>query len=68
MSGKSRLLAAFVAEVGDRATVLRGRCLPYGEGITFYPLAEALIEIADLNETDTPEDGPSEARDPGRRR
>jgi class 3 adenylate cyclase/tetratricopeptide (TPR) repeat protein len=54
--GKSRLLAAFVAEVADRATVLRGRCLPYGEGITFYPLAEALIEIADLHETDTPED------------
>ena len=53
--GKSRLLAAFVDGVGDRATVLRGRCLPYGEGITFYPLAEALIEIADLNETDTPE-------------
>ena len=46
--GKSRLMAAFVDELGDRATVLRGRCLPYGEGITFYPLAEALIEIADL--------------------
>ena len=53
--GKSRLMAAFVEELGDRATVLRGRCLPYGEGITFYPLAEALIEIADLHEADTPE-------------
>jgi DNA-binding SARP family transcriptional activator/tetratricopeptide (TPR) repeat protein len=52
--GKSRLLAAFVEELGDRATVLRGRCLPYGEGITFYPLAEALIDVADLNECDTP--------------
>ena len=50
--GKSRLLAAFVGELADRATVLRGRCLPYGEGITFYPLAEALIEVADLRETD----------------
>ncbi len=48
-------MAAFVEELGDRATVLRGRCLPYGEGITFYPLAEALIEIADLHEADTPE-------------
>jgi class 3 adenylate cyclase/tetratricopeptide (TPR) repeat protein len=47
--GKSRLLAAFVEELGDRAIVLRGRCLPYGEGITFYPLAEALIDIANLN-------------------
>ena len=53
--GKSRLMAAFVEELDDRATVLRGRCLPYGEGITFYPLAEALIEIADLREADTPE-------------
>jgi class 3 adenylate cyclase/tetratricopeptide (TPR) repeat protein len=53
--GKSRLLSAFVAEVADRATVLRGRCLPYGEGITFYPLAEALIEFADLSEADSPE-------------
>ncbi len=53
--GKSRLMAAFVDELGDRAIVLRGRCLPYGEGITFYPLAEALIEIADLHEADAPE-------------
>ena len=53
--GKSRLMAAFVDELGGRATVLRGRCLPYGEGITFYPLAEALIQIADLQEADTPE-------------
>ncbi len=53
--GKSRLMAAFLDEVGDRATVLRGRCLPYGEGITFYPLAEALIQIAGLHEADSPE-------------
>jgi tetratricopeptide (TPR) repeat protein len=53
--GKSRLMAAFVDEVGDRATILRGRCLPYGEGITFYPLAEALIEQAGLADSDSPE-------------
>ncbi len=27
-------------------TVLRGRCLPYGEGITYWPLAEIVREIA----------------------
>ena len=48
-------MAAFVEGLGDRATVLRGRCLPYGEGITFHPLAEALIEAADLTEADTPQ-------------
>ena len=53
--GKSRLMAAFVDLLGDRAIVLRGRCLPYGEGITFYPLTEALIELAGLNEADTPQ-------------
>ena len=52
--GKSRLVAAFVDEA-HRATILRGRCLPYGEGITFYPLAEALIDAAGLSETDTPD-------------
>ena len=43
--GKSRLLAAFVDGIADQATILRGRCLPYGEGITFHPLAEALIDV-----------------------
>ena len=40
--GKSRLTAEFLAGVGDEATVMRGRCLPYGEGITYWPLAEAI--------------------------
>lgn len=53
--GKSRLMAAFIERLGDRATVLRGRCLPYGEGITFSPLAEALIDVGGLDEADTPQ-------------
>jgi tetratricopeptide (TPR) repeat protein len=53
--GKSRLMAAFVDGLGDRATILRGRCLPYGKGITFWPLTEALIDLARLDEADTPE-------------
>jgi class 3 adenylate cyclase/tetratricopeptide (TPR) repeat protein len=53
--GKSRLVAAFVDELADRATILRGRCLPYGEGITFHPLAEALIDLANLSEADSPD-------------
>jgi class 3 adenylate cyclase/tetratricopeptide (TPR) repeat protein len=42
--GKSRLAAELSSTLGDRATVLRGRCLPYGEGITFWPLLEALAQ------------------------
>jgi hypothetical protein len=34
--GKSRLTAEFLGSIGD-ATVVRGRCLPYGEGITYWP-------------------------------
>jgi tetratricopeptide (TPR) repeat protein len=40
--GKSRLAAEFARTVAAKATVLSGRCLPYGEGITFWPLAEVV--------------------------
>jgi class 3 adenylate cyclase/tetratricopeptide (TPR) repeat protein len=43
--GKSRLVADFLERVGDSADVLRGRCLSYGEGITYWPLLEILIAI-----------------------
>ena len=51
--GKSRLAAEFIAGVNGDATVLRGRCLPYGEGITFWPLAEALKQLGgdDVSQT-----------------
>jgi class 3 adenylate cyclase/tetratricopeptide (TPR) repeat protein len=39
--GKSRLVREFVDSV-DGASVLSGRCLPYGEGITYWPLAEMI--------------------------
>ena len=40
--GKSTLLREFVAGIAPEARVLSGRCVPYGDGITFWPLAEAL--------------------------
>ena len=43
--GKSRLVAELLRETGDAATVLHGRCLDYGEGISFWPLIEALKPI-----------------------
>jgi class 3 adenylate cyclase/tetratricopeptide (TPR) repeat protein len=39
--GKSRLAREFVDSV-DGASVLRGRCLPYGESVTYWPLAEMI--------------------------
>jgi DNA-binding SARP family transcriptional activator/tetratricopeptide (TPR) repeat protein len=44
--GKSRLVREFASLVDGEATVLRGRCLPYGEGITFWPLREILQDAA----------------------
>jgi class 3 adenylate cyclase/tetratricopeptide (TPR) repeat protein len=41
--GKSRLVAEVLASV--EATVVRGRCLPYGEGITYWPVVEVLKQL-----------------------
>ncbi len=46
--GKSRLVAELATSLGERATTAVGRCLPYGEGITFWPLGEILGELGDL--------------------
>ena len=43
--GKSRLVADFLERLGDSADILRGRCLSYGEGITYWPLVEILVAI-----------------------
>ena len=37
--GKSRLVTDFTTAL-ETATVLAGRCLPYGEGITFWPVSD----------------------------
>jgi class 3 adenylate cyclase/tetratricopeptide (TPR) repeat protein len=41
--GKSRLVAEALASV--EATVVRGRCLAYGEGITYWPVVEVLKQL-----------------------
>ncbi len=56
--GKSRLVEEFLASVDEGSIVVRGRCLPYGEGITFWPVVEAVREFADILD----DDPPSEAR------
>ncbi len=54
--GKSRLIEEFVRRFADEATVLRGRCLSYGDGITFWPLAEVLRQAAGIVQEDSEED------------
>jgi class 3 adenylate cyclase/tetratricopeptide (TPR) repeat protein len=44
--GKSRLAREFLASLGGVGRVLVGRCLPYGEGITYWPLVEVVRQAA----------------------
>jgi predicted ATPase/class 3 adenylate cyclase len=50
--GKSRLVDHVCEAAADHALVIRGRCLSYGDGITFWPLVEALREAAGIGEDD----------------
>jgi class 3 adenylate cyclase/tetratricopeptide (TPR) repeat protein len=49
--GKSRLAREFVAGL-EGATVLIGRCLPYGEGVTYWPLAEMVKAASGITDDD----------------
>ena len=56
--GKSRLIEEFMRGITDEAVVLRGRCLSYGDGITYWPLAEVFRQAAGI----VPEDAEEDAR------
>jgi class 3 adenylate cyclase len=57
--GKSRLIHEFLGQIRNDALVLRARCLPYGEGITFWPI----IELAQTAAGIAPDDSPTVAMD-----
>jgi class 3 adenylate cyclase/tetratricopeptide (TPR) repeat protein len=46
--GKSRLVQEFLEGPGAAALVLSGRCLSYGDGITFFPLVEIVGQAAGI--------------------
>ncbi len=46
--GKSRLTAEFLS--GIDARVVTGRCLSYGEGITYWPVVEVVKQLGDVGE------------------
>jgi len=52
--GKSRLVDELVSAVGDQASVLRGRCLSHGRGVTFWPIVEIAREAAGILDDDAP--------------
>jgi class 3 adenylate cyclase/tetratricopeptide (TPR) repeat protein len=53
--GKSRLVQELLDRIGGRARIIFGRCLAYGEGITFWPLREMVVEAAKVLQDDSPE-------------
>ena len=55
-AGKSRLSHELATVVSERAGLLEGRCVPYGEGITYFPLAIMLKPLAGIEDGDTREE------------
>jgi class 3 adenylate cyclase/tetratricopeptide (TPR) repeat protein len=53
--GKSRLLVAVCERAERDGTVYWGRCLPYGEGITYWPVTEILKDAAGVPHDDDAE-------------
>jgi class 3 adenylate cyclase/tetratricopeptide (TPR) repeat protein len=52
--GKSRLAEELSSRIAGRARMLAGRCLSYGEGITFWPLVEIVRQAAGIRDEHTP--------------
>ena len=57
--GKTRLLAAFLSSGRPGRPILLGRCLPYGEGITYWPIREIFFDAAGIRDTDSAQEAAS---------
>ena len=53
--GKTRLVSELCSRLGSRARILVGRCLSYGDGITYWPLAEIVRQAASIRDEDSRE-------------
>jgi class 3 adenylate cyclase/tetratricopeptide (TPR) repeat protein len=63
--GKTRLIAEFQSFVDAQDELVwwrQGRCLPYGEGITFWALGEIVKAHVGVLESDTPEEAGAKLR------
>jgi class 3 adenylate cyclase/tetratricopeptide (TPR) repeat protein len=55
-AGKSRLVEEFVERASETGHVIVGGCLPYGEGITYWPVAQALRAVLEVHDFDEPDE------------
>lgn len=53
--GKSRVAAEMLRIAPEEAVPVKGRCLSYGEGITFWPIIEIVKQVARIEPADSPE-------------
>ncbi|HEY7381684.1 MAG TPA: AAA family ATPase [Gaiella sp.] len=60
--GKSRLAREFVAGL-ERTTILSGRCLPFGDGVTYWPLAEMVKAASGISDDDPAEEALEKLRE-----
>jgi class 3 adenylate cyclase/tetratricopeptide (TPR) repeat protein len=59
--GKTRLVGEALGGL-PAATVLRGRCLSYGDGITYWPVGEVVRQAAGIADTDAPAEASAKLR------
>ncbi len=50
--GKSRLADLFTTRLAGRAQVVQGACLPYGDGVTYWPIRTVVKDLAGVDSTD----------------
>ena len=54
--GKSRLIEELASRIPPESRIVRGRCLAYGRGVTFWPLLEIARDAAGIGGDDSPAD------------
>jgi class 3 adenylate cyclase len=53
--GKSRLTAEAITNLAPAPATVSGRCLPYGDGITFWPIVEIVKQACGIADDDPPD-------------
>jgi predicted ATPase/class 3 adenylate cyclase len=61
--GKTRLVQEHISSLQNQATVLWGRCLPYGDGITFWPIADIVRQVAAITQEHSSDQAASRIKD-----
>jgi class 3 adenylate cyclase/tetratricopeptide (TPR) repeat protein len=61
--GKSRLASELIASLPPDARAVRGGCLSYGEGITYWPVAQIVRELAGIRDDDSADQARSRVPD-----